>query len=124
MKLYGENKSRGSDLPSLFQTFILVQRRDDEQFTAGVDIDTHVNFGASVPRIPGKRPGDDPVIFELDPDASKEMKLKWTKEAGIDPDSLRIGMLANQYRIVHTTFQGRVNADCLEMTSTMKQWGQ
>jgi len=100
-----ENKSQSSGLPSQFRTFILVQRRDDEQFTAVVDIDAHVNLSAGVLRMFGKKPKDAPIIFEPDPDVPKERKLTWAKEAGIDPDKLGEGMIAKKSLIVYANLK-------------------
>jgi len=100
-----ENRSQSSGLPSQFRTFILVQRCDNEQFTAVVDIDAHVNLSASVLRMFGRKPKDDPIIFEPDPEVRKERKLTWAKEAGIDPEKLGEGTIAKQSFIVYANIK-------------------
>ena len=101
-----ENESQRSGLPSQLRTLILLQRLDDEQFTAVVEIDAHVNLSASLLRMFGKKPADDPIIFEPNPEVPKERKLAWAKEAGIDPESLEGGNLAKHSLIVYANGKG------------------
>ena len=83
-----ENKTQKSGIPSQLRTLILVQRKNNAKFTAVVEIETRVDFKSSILRMLGKKPQDEPIIFEPNPEVPRSRKLKWAKEHLVDADNL------------------------------------
>lgn len=96
-----ENQSTKDGIPSQLRTLVLIERKDYEQFTAVVQIDTKVNFAARLLRMLRKNPEDDPIIFEPNPDVPKERKLRWAKEQSIDAANLEAVKLAKYQLMVY-----------------------